>query len=91
MWGTTLPNSDLSHIIAGTPRWFRTDEFATSLAETFAQFNDANGYLPYIGSVFRGTSTDMLVTRAPVLDSSLLYRPLYWGYLFFGIEKGLGF
>lgn len=91
MWGTTLPNSDLSHIIAGTPRWFRTDEFATSLAETFAQFNDANGYLPYIGSVFRGTSTDMLVTGAPVLDSSLLYRPLYWGYLFFGIEKGLAF
>lgn len=91
MWGVTLPYGDLSNVIAGTPRWFRTDEFATSLAETFAQFNDTNGYMPYIGSVFRGTSTDMLVTGVPVLDASLLYRPLYWGYLLFGLEKGLAF
>lgn len=92
MWGKTLPGGTTEGLLLGTPRALRTDEWATSLPMTFAQFNDVSGYLPYYGEVFRATGTDMyLVSNQPVLDIATLFKPLNWGYLLFGMAKGLSF
>lgn len=91
MWAKTLPDAAPSGLLLGTPRWFRTDEFATTLAEVFAQFNDSAGYLPYFGTVFRGTQTDMFVSGIPVFDIAALLRPFSWGYIVFGLSRGLAF
>ena len=91
MWSKTLPDASSDGLVLGTPRWFRTDEFATTMAEVFAQFNDPSGYLPYFGTVFRGTQTDMFVSGIPVFDLAAIIRPFSWGYILFGLSRGLAF
>lgn len=91
MWATTLDGELGQGLLLGTPRWMRTDEWATSLAMVFAQFNDESGFLPYFGEVFRGASTDMYWLNAPVFDYASLFRPFMWGYFVLGLAKGLAF
>ena len=92
MWGKSLPEGSTSGLLMGTPRSFRTDEWALFTPMVFAQFLDPQGTLPYFGEVFRGIATDMyIIYGQPVWDVAMIFRPFQWGYLLLGLERGLAF
>lgn len=93
LWAESfLVSPENSGIIASVARECRTDEYALFTAMTFAQLQDPSGFLPYFGSVLRGTTTDMfLLYGQPVLDPAFVFRPFQWGYLFLGLSRGLSF
>lgn len=90
MWSQTLPDGTFEGLLLGSPRWMRTDEWATSLPMIIGQF--ANGDCAgYFNDVFRGAPTDMFLSGSsiPTADFSAIFRPFTWGYLLSGLEKGL--
>lgn len=79
-----------SGIRLGEPRVWRSDEWGTLTPLCFRQqYNTLGAYNRYsqtLGSIF---TDNMLVYGQPSWDILTLFRPFYWGYLFFGSERGL--
>lgn len=86
-----LPGGDFGPAF-GTARGIRTDEFAVFTPMAFSQGADKSGAYSYLGSIFRGTQTDMFaVYGQPVKNILMMYRPFQIGYLILGSEMGLAF
>ena len=79
-----------SGIRLGEPRVWRSDEWGTLTPLCFRQqYNTLGAYNRY-SQTFGSILTDnMLVYGQPSWDILTLFRPFYWGYLFFGSERGL--
>lgn len=79
-----------SGIRLGEPRVWRSDEWGTLTPLCFRQqyntFGAYNRYSQTLGSIL---TDNMLVYGQPSWDILTLFRPFYWGYLFFGSERGL--
>ena len=79
-----------SGIRLGEPRVWRSDEWGTLTPLCFRQQYNAlgayNRYSQTLGSIL---TDNMLVYGQPSWDILKLFRPFYWGYLFFGSERGL--
>lgn len=79
-----------SGIRLGEPRVWRSDEWGTLTPLCFRQqYNMLGAYNRYsqiLGSIL---TDNMLVYGQPSWDILTLFRPFYWGYLFFGSERGL--
>ena len=79
-----------SGIRLGEPRVWRSDEWGTLTPLCFRQQYNAlgayNRYSQTLGSIL---TDNMLVYGQPSWDILTLFRPFYWGYLFFGSERGL--
>jgi len=71
-----------------TPRWIRADEWAHETPWALMQFNHQPRF-PVVNTHI-GEGQNMLVLPwVPVWHLSALGRPLTWGYLLFGPERGL--
>lgn len=78
--------------ILGKSRPIRSDEWNVNTSMAFSQFFNKTGQFPYFATTFRATKTDMFIVYGqPVRDLFVLFRPFHWGYLLFGIERGLAF
>ena len=79
-----------SGIRLGEPRVWRSDEWGTLTPLCFRQqynmLGEYNRYSQTLGSIL---TDNMLVYGQPSWDILTLFRPFYWGYLFFGSERGL--
>lgn len=79
-----------SGIRLGEPRVWRSDEWGTLTPLCFRQQYNAlgayNRYSQTLGSIL---TDNMLVYGQPSWDILTLFRPFYWGYLFWGSERGL--
>lgn len=80
------PSVDAS-ILFGTPRAFRTDEYNVQLPYFFSQAY--NGYAE-ISHQMSVQGMDMILGyNAPVLNLTLIGKPLVWGYILFGNAYGV--
>lgn len=79
-----------SGIRLGEPRVWRSDEWGTLTPLCFRQqYNTLGAYNRYSQTLGSILTDNMLVYGQPSWDILTLFRPFYWGYLFFGSEKGL--
>ncbi|HEL2072246.1 TPA: hypothetical protein TY888_001586 [Streptococcus suis] len=92
LWGNYLNTGSYDNVLFGTSRAIRSDEFAASIPWAFSQMTDNDSSFLYVNNIVRGSNTDMfLLLNQPVLDFAILFKPAHWGYLFFGIDKGLAY
>ena len=81
---------DESGIRLGEPRVWRSDEWGTLTPLCFRQqYNTLGAYNRYSQTLGSILTDNMLVYGQPSWDILTLFRPFYWGYLFFGSERGL--
>lgn len=74
----------------GTPRAIRSDEWGTLTPLCFRQeYNTLGAYSRYSSTLGTLRTDNMLVYGQPAWDILTVFRPFYWGYLFFGSERGL--
>lgn len=79
-----------SGIRLGEPRVWRSDEWGTLTPLCFRQqYNTLGSYNRYSQTLGSILTDNMLVYGQPSWDILTLFRPFYWGYLFFGSERGL--
>ena len=79
-----------SGIRLGEPRVWRSDEWGTLTPLCFRQqYNTHGSYNRYSQTLGSILTDNMLVYGQPSWDILTLFRPFYWGYLFFGSERGL--
>lgn len=79
-----------SGIRLGEPRVWRSDEWGTLTPLCFRQqYNVLGAYNRYSQTLGSILTDNMLVYGQPSWDILTLFRPFYWGYLFFGSERGL--
>ena len=79
-----------SGIRLGEPRVWRSDEWGTLTPLCFRlQYNALGAYNRYSQTLGSILTDNMLVYGQPSWDILTLFRPFYWGYLFFGSERGL--
>lgn len=79
-----------SGIRLGEPRVWRSDEWGTLTPLCFRQqYNTLGAYNRYSQTLCSILTDNMLVYGQPSWDILTLFRPFYWGYLFFGSERGL--
>lgn len=79
-----------SGIRLGEPRVWRSDEWGTLTPLCFRQqYNTLGAYNRYSQTLGSILTDNMLVYGQPSWDILILFRPFYWGYLFFGSERGL--
>ena len=79
-----------SGIRLGEPRVWRSDEWGTLTLLCFRQqYNTLGAYNRYSQTLGSILTDNMLVYGQPSWDILTLFRPFYWGYLFFGSERGL--
>ena len=79
-----------SGIRLGEPRVWRSDEWETLTPLCFRQqYNTLGAYNRYSQTLGSILTDNMLVYGQPSWDILTLFRPFYWGYLFFGSERGL--
>lgn len=79
-----------SGIRLGEPRVWRSDEWGTLTPLCFRQqYNTLGAYNRYSQTLGSILTDNMLVYGQPSWDILTLFRPFYWGYLFFGRERGL--
>lgn len=79
-----------SGICLGEPRVWRSDEWGTLTPLCFRQqYNTLGAYNRYNQTLGSILTDNMLVYGQPSWDILTLFRPFYWGYLFFGSERGL--
>lgn len=79
-----------SGIRLGEPRVWRSDEWGTLTPLCFRQqYNTLGAYNRYSQTLGSILTDNMLVYGQPSWDILTLFRPFYWGYLFFGSERGL--
>ena len=91
MWNRYVPNSREVSPVLGTPRPFRSDEWAVFTPMTLAQDHAKPSY-PYFNAIPRATATDMYSVYAqPVRHPLLAFRPFLAGFVLFGFERGLAF
>lgn len=89
MWGRQLPGGTTEGLLFGMPRAVRSDEFNAATLWNFSQ--EFNGYAP-LSDILRGDLTDTrLVYNAASFSLITVFRPLLWGFLFFGSAKGIAF
>lgn len=78
--------------ILGDYRSIRSDEWCVNLPIYMSQSLDRENPYGYFNDNLRGTNTDMsTIGNAPVLDISIIGKPLNIGYLILGPERGLAF
>lgn len=78
-----------SGIRLGEPRVWRSDEWGTLTPLCFRQqYNTLGAYNRYSQTLGSILTDNMLVYGQPSWDILTLFRPFYWGYLFFGSERG---
>ena len=79
-----------SGIRLGEPRVWRSDEWGTLTPLCFRQqYNTLGAYNRYSQTLGSILTDNMLEYGQPSWDILTLFRPFYWGYLFFGSERGL--
>ena len=79
-----------SGIRLGEPRVWRSDEWGSLTPLCFRQqYNTLGAYNRYSQTLGSILTDNMLVYGQPSWDILTLFRPFYWGYLFFGSERGL--
>ena len=79
-----------SGIRLGEPRVWRSDEWGTLTPLCFRQqYNTLGAYNRYSQTLGSILTDNMLVYGQPSWDILTLFRPFYWGYLFWGSERGL--
>lgn len=79
-----------SGIRLGEPRVWRSDAWGTLTPLCFRQqYNTLGAYNRYSQTLGSILTDNMLVYGQPSWDILTLFRPFYWGYLFFGSERGL--
>lgn len=79
-----------SGIRLGEPRVWRSDEWGTLTPLCFRQqYNTLGAYNRYSQTLGSILTDNMLVYGQPSWNILTLFRPFYWGYLFFGSERGL--
>ena len=79
-----------SGIRLGEPRVWRSDEWGTLTPLCFRQqYNTLGAYNRYSQTLGSILTDNILVYGQPSWDILTLFRPFYWGYLFFGSERGL--
>lgn len=77
-------------VLLGGPRAIRSDEWGTLTPLCFRQeYNTLGAYNRYSSTLGMVRTDNMLVYGQPAWDILTLFRPFYWGYLFFGSERGL--
>lgn len=77
-------------VLLGGPRAFRSDEWGILTPLCFRQqYNTLGAYNRYSQTIGLVRTDNMLVYGQPAWDILTLFRPFYWGYLFFGSERGL--
>lgn len=87
IWENLLPSSDGANILWGKYQGIRGDEWGIKIPFYLSQ--EQNSFAP-INDMIRGTATS--VTLSPSLPSYSFvacFNPLFWGYLLFGVAKGL--
>ena len=78
--------------VFGDYRSIRSDEWCVNLPIYMSQALDNENPYGYFNDNLRGTNTDMsTIGNAPVLDISIIGKPLNIGYLILGPERGLSF
>ena len=88
-WKLILGDGE-SGIRLGEPRVWRSDEWGTLTPLCFRQqYNTLGAYNRYSQTLGSILTDNMLVYGQPSWDILTLFRPFYWGYLFFGSERGL--
>ena len=79
-----------SGIRLGESRVWRSDEWGTLTPLCFRQqYNTLGSYNRYSQTLGSILTDNMLVYGQPSWDILTLFRPFYWGYLFFGSDRGL--
>lgn len=77
-------------VLLGGPRAFRSDEWGTLTPLCFRQqYNALGAYNRYSQTIGLVRTDNLIVYGQPAWDILTLFRPFYWGYLFFGSERGL--
>ena len=90
-WTDHLEGANEYAPLWGVPRSMRSDEWAIWSAFTFSQQHE--GY-PAINSMISGGNIDtkwISIGGIPAWNTALLFKPLYWGFLLFGLEIGFSF
>ena len=88
-WKLFLGDGEIG-IRLGEPRVWRSDEWGTLTPLCFRQqYNTLGAYNRYSQTLGSILTDNMLVYGQPSWDILTLFRPFYWGYLFFGSERGL--
>lgn len=83
---------DNNGLLLGKSRMIRSDEWVVSTPMAFSQQFNHGAAFPYFSNTLRGANTDAFIfSGLPVWDIAVLFRPFYWGYLLFGVAKGLSF
>ena len=77
-------------VLLGEPRAVRSDEWGTLTPLCFRQqYNSLGAYNRYSQTIGVVRTDNLIVYGQPAWDVLTLFRPFYWGYLFFGSERGL--
>jgi len=71
-----------------TPRWIRADEWAHETPWALAQFNHQPRF-PVVNTHIGEGQNMLVVPWVPVWHLSAVARPLTWGYMLLGPERGL--
>ena len=79
-----------SHVLAGMPKLARSDEWGTLTPLILGQeqniFGAYSRYAPGINGI---TVDNLIVYGQPAWDMLMVFRPFYWGFLFWGSGYGL--
>lgn len=90
-WTSYLDGAGNYTPLWGIPRSIRSDEWAIWSPFVFSQQHE--GY-PAINSMISGGGIDskwISIGGIPAWNTALLFKPLYWGFLLFGLEFGFSF
>ena len=94
LWNEAFSLPD-NHVILGTPRAIRTDEWRALTPMTVSQAlkeSGTNGVFSWFSRIIRGTQTDVfMIYSLPVLSPFVIFKPFLTGYLLFGASRGLAF
>ncbi|MEB0201777.1 hypothetical protein QN354_08405 [Cryobacterium sp. 5I3] len=82
----TLGSGVDPRLLEGAPRGIRSDEWLVQQSWVVSQFN--RGF-PVVNTMFPGGTDMTVLNELPSWDWSSLFRPHLWGYLFFGLNRGM--
>lgn len=88
-WSNYIDNSGKTSVVEGTAKGIRSDEWAVLLPVYLSQINSSTPF-SIINPLITTSGQNVLITMgAPVKDIYTISKPLHWGFMLFGADRGL--
>lgn len=89
IWKNYIDNSGKETIVAGTAKDIRSDEWEVLLPVYLSQLNSNTPFSIINPSITTSGQNILITMGAPVKDIYTISKPLHWGFMLLGPDRGL--